>query len=106
MTLYCGNCYILFDGKRCPVCGRKSARGPEPDDPCFLTEKEQLWGEMLADVLKQNGIPFIGKNVLGAGLSLKTGPMRERIRFYVPYGRLTEAGDIVEGLFSAPVEEE
>ena len=76
MALYCENCYILFEGKRCPVCGRKSSRGPEPSDPCFLTEKEQIWSDLLADVLKQNGIPFMRENVLGAGLALKTGPLR------------------------------
>ena len=104
MALYCENCYILFEGKRCPVCGRKSSRGPEPSDPCFLTEKEQIWSDMLADVLKQNGIPFMQENVLGAGLALKTGPLRERVRFYVLYSQLPEAADIVDGLFSAPVE--
>ena len=104
MALYCENCYILFEGKRCPVCGRKSSRGPEPSDPCFLTEKEQIWSDLLADVLKQNGIPFMRENVLGAGLALKTGPLRERVRFYVLYGQMTEASDIVEGLFSSPIE--
>ena len=104
MILYCDNCYITFEGKRCPVCGKKSDRGPLPDDPCFLVEKEQIWGEMLADVLEQSGIPFMKKNVLGAGLALKTGPMRERVRFYVLNGQLPEASEIVEGLFSSPTE--
>ena len=106
MQTYCDNCYVTFDGARCPVCGKKCGRGPEPSDPVFLTEKEQIWSDMLADVLKQHDIPFMGKNVLGAGLALKTGPLRERVRFYVPYEKLSEAADIVEELFSSPVEED
>ena len=105
METYCDNCYIVFDGTRCPVCGKKCGRGPEASDPVFLTEKEQIWSDMLADVLKQHDIPFLEKNVLGAGLALKTGPLRERVRFYVLYGQLSEAAEIVEELFSSPVED-
>ena len=106
MALYCENCYITFEGERCPACGKKRKRGPEPSDPCFLTEKDQIWSEMLADVLEQNGIPFMEKNVLGAGLALKIGPAHERVRFFVRYDQLSEAGKIVEALFSPPTGEE
>ena len=106
MALYCENCYVTFEEERCPVCGKKRKRGPAPSDPCFLTEKEQIWSEMLADVLEQNGIPFMEKSVLGAGLALKIGPAHERVRFYVRYDQLPEAGKIVEELFSSPVGEE
>ena len=101
MQRYCERCSVPFDGERCPVCGKKSARFAAPEDICFLTEKEQLWGGMLADVLRQENIPFIRKSVMGAGMALKAGPMLERVRFYVYYKQLTEAADIVEGLFSA-----
>jgi hypothetical protein len=105
MSRYCGICCRLFDGKRCPVCGRRSTRDVEPDDLCFLTEKEMIWSGMLADVLKQRGIPFTQKSVLGAGLAAITGTVCERVRFYVFYSQLEEAGAIVEELFSVPFED-
>ena len=106
MALYCENCYILFEGKRCPVCGRKSSRGPEPSDPCFLTEKEQIWSDLLADVLKQNGIPFLKKDVMGAGMAIKVGPMLERSRFYVRFEHLETARELTDELFATESENE
>lgn len=98
--MYCEKCDIITDDKVCPVCGNKKVRDPADDDPCFLVEKEMMWGEMLADVLKQNDIPFYYKKALGAGLALKAGPMFERYVFFVPYAQLSKAKDIVEGMFS------
>ncbi len=100
MSVYCGRCSIPFEGERCPVCGRKSAESVEPDDICFLTEKETIWSGMLADVLKQENIPFTQKNVMGAGMALRAGPMFERVRFYVFYKHLAQAKEIVDALFS------
>lgn len=91
MTQYCNRCCLPFDGECCPVCGRKNAKQIGPNDLCFLTEKEQLWSGMLADVLNQQKIPFVQKNVFGAGMAMKIGLMNERIRFYVFYGHLAEA---------------
>ena len=105
MTQYCNRCCLPFDGECCPVCGRKNAKQIGPNDLCFLTEKEQLWSGMLADVLSQQKIPFVQKNVFGAGMSMKTGLMNERIRFYVFYGHLAEAKKLVDELFS-PLSEE
>ena len=105
MTQYCNICCLSFDGEHCPICGRKSTRCVEPDDLCFLTEKDQIWSGMLADVLRQQNIPFIQKYVLGAGLSIKTGPMLERVRFYVFYKQLPEAMNVVSVMFS-PINKE
>ncbi|MBP5665287.1 MAG: hypothetical protein J6X87_03315 [Clostridia bacterium] len=66
-----------------------------------MTEQNVIWSGLLADVLKQNGIEFVERNVLGAGLAFKTGMMSERVRFYVFFSRLGDAETIVEGLFSA-----
>ncbi len=54
--MYCERCRLLTDGAVCPVCGRNT-RQPADNDECFLIEKEMLFGEMLIDVLKQNGVP-------------------------------------------------
>ena len=86
-----------YAGEKTPSIG--------PNDLCFLTEKEQLWSGMLADVLNQQKIPFVQKNVFGAGMAMKIGLMNERIRFYVFYGHLAEAKIIVDELFS-PLSEE
>ena len=102
--MYCERCGIIFEENRCPACGSQNVRPPMPDDLCFLTEQEAIWAEMLEDVLKQNNIPCLTKNVLGAGLALKVGPMSERVRFYIPYSRLQNAKTIVDELFSAPQE--
>lgn len=74
--------------------------GGRTDDLCFLTEKDLLWGGMLADVLKQNRIPFLTKNRLGAGMALKVGPAMERVRFYVPCSHIGQAKRLVDALFA------
>lgn len=101
MAIYCAHCSLLFDGDRCPVCNRKSTRTAMPDDICFLTEKEQIWSGMLADVLKQEQIPFTQKSVMGAGMALRAGPLFESVRFYVFYQHLSQAREIVDALFSS-----
>ena len=45
----------------------------------FLTEKEAMWAEMLAQVLKDNGIEYVAVPVHGAGMTLRTG-VHERLR--------------------------
>ena len=67
---------------------------------CFLTEKEPVWAGMLADVLRQHGIPFVKESSLGAGLAIKAGPLLETIRFFVPAACLASAKDLVDGLFA------
>lgn len=98
---YCEECKVVFQEDKCPVCGSRHVREVMPDDPCFLVEKEQIWASVLSEVLDDNGIPFFCKNVLGAGMAIKTGPMRERVRFYVKKCDIPKANDIVEELFSA-----
>ena len=105
MKKYCEVCSIPFEGDRCPSCGRKSKRDLSPEDLCFLYETEIIWSELVADALKDNDIPFLEKNVLGAALALKIGPLRERVRFFVYYRQLEEAKTIIEELFS-PVSDE
>ena len=101
MARYCAECELSFDGENCPACGRKSVRDVQPDDLCFVTEQEAVWSDMLADVLEQRKISFLQKRMLGAGLALETGPLREKVRFYVRFGQLAEANEAVEELFSA-----
>ena len=96
---YCERCKVAFEGEKCPSCGSKKTRPAKADDLCFVTEKEQIWGEMLSDVLRQNDIPFLRKGTLGAGFALAIGPGNERYRFYVSFCDLNQAKSAVEQLF-------
>lgn len=67
---------------------------------CFLTEQSPVWQGMLADVLKQNGIPFVTESSTGAAMAIRAGGLNETIRFLVPKDKLEAAKSIVEDLFS------
>ena len=100
MPKYCSRCMLSFDGEICPACGSKRVKEAEPGDLCFLTEKDRIWAGVLADVLKQNGIPFLHKSSIGAGMAIRTGPMFETVRFYVCHEQLEKSAEIVNELFS------
>ena len=67
---------------------------------CFLTEKSPIWAGMLADVLQQHGVPFVKESSLGAGLAIKTGPLSESIRCFVPAASFSAAKELVDELFT------
>ena len=98
--MYCEKCCRIIDAAPCPACKGRKVREPGPKDPCFLTEQDYLSSGILEDVLKQNGIHFLKKDVMGAGLAIKVGPMLERSRFYVPYEQLETASAVTDELFS------
>lgn len=98
-AMYCERCCFAFEGDTCPLCGRRKLRPAGAEDLCLLAEKEQIWSEMLADVLRQNNIPFLRKAVLGAAITLRTGLSQERYRFFVAYRDLRRAKGAVEQLF-------
>ena len=97
--MYCEKCCRIIEADRCPVCKSKRVREPEAKDPCFLTEQDYLSSGILEDLLKQNGIPYLKKDVMGAGLAIKVGPMLERSRFYVPFEQLESARAVTEEVF-------
>lgn len=99
--MYCTHCNLIVNISKCPVCGNKNLREPEADDYCYLTEKETIWAGAMSDILTENGIPFITKNLLGAGLAAKMGPALERTKFYVPYSHYTVAQELERQYFSA-----
>ena len=104
--MYCERCSRIIEADRCPHCKGRRVRLPEPKDPCFLAELNYISSGILEDVLKQNGIPYLKKDVMGAGLAIKVGPMLDRSRFYVPYALLQDAELVAEELFSVPAEEQ
>lgn len=98
--MYCEKCCRIIETDRCPVCKKSLVREPGPQDPCFLAEQDYLFSGILEDVLKQKGIPFLKKDVMGAGMAIKVGPMLERSRFYVMFDRLPEAEAVLKELFA------
>lgn len=104
--MYCERCSRIIEEERCPYCKSRRVREPEPKDPCFLTEQDYISSGILEDVLKQNDIPFLKKDVMGAGLAIKVGPMLDRSRFYVPFDRLEDAAAVADELFPASREDE
>ena len=70
------------------------------DEFVLLTEKEEMWAQMLMDVLKDNGVPCSALPVYGAALALKSGK-QEHLRVYVPSQYLPQATELLDALFSA-----
>lgn len=101
MQNYCPNCHVLVQGTRCPVCDKKWLEPPKSEDYCFLVEKEFVWAGVLEDCLRQNGIPYLAQNVMGAGLTAKMGSMMESVKFFVRYAYYDKAKLLDEELFSA-----
>lgn len=104
LELYCPDCHILVRDTRCPRCGRKWLDAPAWSDHCYLTEQEGLWAGVLEDCLKQNAVPYVTQNVLGAGITSKVGVALERKRFFVRYDCYEKAQALLEELFSGEEE--
>ncbi|MBQ4640474.1 MAG: hypothetical protein IJB69_08175 [Clostridia bacterium] len=102
---YCEECAGLTEEDKCPEC-EKPCRAPLKNDPVFLAEKAHPWSDMLADVLKQEGIPCLRKGNLGAGLGMIVGQHMNLESIYVPYAHLEMARDILGGIFGGETEEE
>lgn len=68
-------------------------------DYVLLTEKEEMWANMLMEVLKDNGVPCTAVPVHGAGMVMRTG-IREKLKVYVPQEHKTRAEELLEELFT------
>ena len=74
-------------------------------DYVLLIEKEEMWAQMLIQILEDNGIACTALPVYGAGFSLKTG-MQERLQIFVPAPQLPQANELVQQLFYAEIVDE
>ena len=98
-TLYCARCQRLIEGTVCPECHKdRHVRAPRAEDPCFLMERGAPWDGMLADVLRQSGIPFLDRSRLGAALGMRA-PLLQSTRFFVRFDDLERARATAESLF-------
>jgi len=96
MSFYCENCRRVFDSEQCPVCGSADVRTAEPADPCFLTEQGYVQASILADILTQQGIPYMTRMRSIKGCA--TIMMGNRL-FYVACRDLEAAQNVVNELF-------
>ena len=102
--MYCTVCKRMLDEVQvCPHCLSTQVRQPKNGDEVFLIDKPMLWKDAIADLLKEEKIPFISRAKLGAGFTMSVGLGQESYRFYVPYEHLLPAQALMEELF-APVE--
>lgn len=101
--MYCERCSRLVYKEKCPDCGRRDLRMPGPEDFCFLTEPEALWVQALCDLLGDNGVEYLTRNVHGAALITKTG-LPQRTRFFVRYRDYQKAKELNEAFFNSPFE--
>ena len=98
--MYCERCNRLVYKEKCPGCGSRDLRMPGYDDFCFLTEPDALWVQALCDLLRENGVEYLTRNVQGAYWMAKMGAPR-RIRFFVRYRDYRKARELNEAFFSA-----
>ena len=106
--LYCEKCRRLQDGgaARCSECKQKKLREPQPDDVVYLIAKEHLWAGMLADLLKNNGIPFLKEGLLGEGLNTYIGYGLESYSIFVPYQMYDKAKRLCDDIFTEITDED
>ena len=102
MSMYCEHCNQVFETELCPSCGNEGTRIPEPGDLCFLTEQGYVQATILADILTQNGIPYMTRmrSIKGCGTIM----MGNR-QFFVAYRDLEIARNVVNDLFYTHEEE-
>ena len=102
MSMYCEKCNQVFESGLCPSCGSEGTRIPEPGDLCFLTEQGYVQATILADILTQNGIPYMTRmrSIQGCGTIM----MSNRL-FFVAFRDLEAARSVVNELFYTHEEE-
>lgn len=98
--LYCEDCQRLIPPgeTECTDCGEPLREARENDPVLFLTVPGMQ--AMLAEpLLEASGIPFSKVGELGAAFTMRAGGLLEMFRFYVPYGALAQAHDLIAGTF-------
>ena len=97
--LYCERCRALVDTSPC-YCGSKKVREPKANDVVFLVTRGGILASMLENMLADNDIPCL-KYRQGIGLPLMGGMQlgMDEYQFFVPFGALEKAKEILEEFF-------
>jgi len=96
---FCEKCNAAHPVNVCPDCHSRGLREVEPDDYCFLTEREVMWADMLRAALADVDIESAYRPVFGAAMSVSMGKALERHQIYVPYDCYEAALAVMFSLF-------
>ncbi|MEI6101911.1 MAG: hypothetical protein WCP73_08745 [Eubacteriales bacterium] len=96
--LYCEDCMCLTEENECPFCGNKKLREARENDPVYIITKDFIFAESIEDILTQNNIPCIKKDLMGAGLAARTG-YATTYQFFVPFGAFAKAKELLYNFF-------
>jgi RNA polymerase subunit RPABC4/transcription elongation factor Spt4 len=100
--LYCPKCQLLISdsSQRCPFCGSKKLRKPEPEDPALLITADENKTRAIEAVFKENKIiyrkriakGFVGLNKLNFGKDYLTN-----YNIFVSYGDIENCSELLHG---------
>jgi hypothetical protein len=91
---YCEKCSLLCEEEICSSCGKQVLREVKEDDFCFLTEAEEVFGKMLMDSLKNEGIACVA-SPFGSGVRSVLGLSLGGYRIFVPYRHYDAASEML-----------
>lgn len=80
---YCPHCYLTYKSQLCPSCGTRG-RLSTPEDLIFFMVADYFTSPRIEDYLNEEGIPYIKKGELGAGLTSRIGLSFEYLHYFIP----------------------
>ena len=94
---YCSKCSIIFKThNRCPLCNNKKIRVPLENDAVFLAYIKDFYDAgMLANMLKENEIPYIKKANTVDFRAISGGFSYGSYDFFVPYGAYEKSKELL-----------
>lgn len=95
---YCERCHVAVQGEQCPVCGRSKVRPVQGDDYCFLVEKEDMWAQLLQEILEDNGVHPISHDSMDVVWVMRGGELSRQC-IYVPFRHLELARELMQAAF-------
>lgn len=99
--MYCEKCHMVCENSFCPDCGSTDLRQANAQDICLLTVMDSMFGEMLADVLREHKVPFERRTARKVGIGAFMGSLFERCYFYVPFAHYAQASDLLTAFFQS-----
>lgn len=97
--LYCESCMRIVSEDECPDCKNKKLREAKNNDPVYVITEDAILAASIEDILNENGIPFLKKGLIGAGITSRIGFAREIYEFYVPYNALEKTKELLYNFF-------
>lgn len=97
--MICAKCHVLCENS-CPKCGsERHLRAPEENEPVRLVALTAMQAMLVEPVLKESGIPYFKKGLIGGALEINVGMMREIFSFYVPHSAYVQCRELIEQVF-------